>query len=344
LTSNSPAPLIKVWNFRAGALVMMVCLHRSGLAVALWAAVAGQAVSQTPPLDSTQDPPVTQLEDVTVSATPLQRMVRDFVESVAAPVPGRKPAAWRAPICVGVSGMQPDAAGGMADRVLDWGHSLGLNTGEPGCEPNIFVIVADNGDETAQALVRALRREFVTGASGVDAGRAALRRFQSSGQPVRWWHVSLPVNPDTGAPIVRLPGQFPFTAPREMTSPQNFGNFANLETPSRINERSRDDLLQVIIVVERAAFNDASFGQVADFVSMAALAQLDPEASPPTPSILHLFDTARAPEPGLTRWDRAYLETLYDASTSVAGGTPLRVAHGMATRLESAPPAAPPEP
>lgn len=325
-------------------MVMVARFRRSSLALALLAGVAGQALAQTPPSDPPQDPPATQLEDVTVSATPLQRTVRDFVESVAAPAPGRKPAAWRAPICVGVSGMQPDAAGAMADRVLDWGHSLGLNTGEPGCEPNIFVIVTEDGDATAQALVRARQREFLTGASGVNAGRGALQRFRTSGRPIRWWHISLPVNPDTGRPIVRLPGQFPFTAPLEMTRPQQFGVFAAVETPSRISEQSRDDLLQVIIVVEAAAFDTGSFGQIADFVSMAALAQLDPQASPPTPSILHLFDATRMPEPGLTRWDRAYLETLYDASTSAAGGTPVRVAHGMATRLESNPPTATPEP
>ena len=228
--------------------------------------------------------------------------------------------------------------------MLDWGHVLGLGTGDPGCEPNIFVIVSDDGNATAEALVRARPREFLTGASGADAGRAALETFRTSGRPVRWWHVSLPVNPDTGAPLVRLPGQFPFSAPREMSSPHQFGAYGDLTTPSRLSDRSRDDLLQVIIIVEITAFDQANFSQIADYVSMAALAQLNPEASPPTPSILHLFDSTRTPEAGLTRWDRAYLETLYAASTSVAGGTPGRVADGMASRLEADPPASDPEP
>lgn len=297
-------------------------------------AMSVPAFAQTPP-PPPQEP--TQLEDLTIAATPLQRTVRAFVESVAAPAPGRKAAAWRDPICVGVSGIRADAAQAMADRVLDWGASLGLRTGNPGCAPNIFVVMTDDGNATARALVRARAREFRTGASGMDAGEAALADFQNAGARIRWWHVSLPVNSDTGMPIIRLPGQFPFSAGRPIRSPADLGAYGNQVEPSRINERSRDDLMQVIIIVEMAAFDEANFNQVSDYVSMAALAQIDPETTPPTPSILHLFDDTRAQEPTLTRWDRAYLQSLYAVSTVVAGGTAGRVADGMASRLEAEP-------
>jgi hypothetical protein len=308
---------------------------RPPLLVASILLAGASAHAQTPPSTPQAQEP-TQLEDVTVAATPLQRTSRAFVESVSAPAPGRKAAAWRDPICVGVSGIRPEAAQAMADRVLDWGHSLGLRTGDPGCAPNIFVVMTDNGDATSRALVRARPREFRIRASGVDAGSAALETFQNSGARIRWWHISLPVNSDTGMPIIRLPGQFPFSVQR-IESPADLGAYGNPVEPSRINERSRDDLMQVIIIVEMAAFDEANFNQVSDYVSMAALAQIDPETSPPTPSILHLFDTTRAQEPSLTRWDRAYLESLYAVSTVVAGGTSGRVAEGMASRLEAEP-------
>jgi hypothetical protein len=314
----------------------------------LWVlATTSTAFAQTPPPPNppaSQDQEPTTLDDVTVAATPLQRTVRAFVESVAAPAPGRKAAAWRDPICVGVSGLRHDAAQAMADRVLDWGASLGLRTGEPGCAPNIFVVMTDDGNATARALVRARPREFRTGASGIDAGDVALERFQTSDARIRWWHISLPVNSFTGMPIIRLPGQFPFSAGRPIRSPADLGAYGNPVEPSRINERSRDDLMQVIIIVEMRAFDEANFTQVSDYVSMAALAQIDPETSPPTPSILHLFDQTRAQEPGLTRWDRAYLESLYAVSTEVAGGTAGRVADGMASRLETDPPPTDPAP
>lgn len=315
---------------------MFFTARRLCVSLVLAFATSTVAHAQTPPSTPQAQEP-TQLEDVTVAATPLQRTSRAFVESVSAPAPGRKAAAWRDPICVGVSGIRPDAAQAMADRVLDWGHSLGLQTGNPGCAPNIFVIATDDGDATARALVRSRSREFRIGASGVDAGETALEAFQSSGARIRWWHISLPVNSDTGMPIIRLPGQFPFSAGRPIRSPADLGAYGNQVEPSRINERSRDDLMQVIIIVEMAAFDEANFNQVSDYVSMAALAQIDPETSPPTPSILHLFDTTRAQEPSLTRWDRAYLESLYAVSTVVAGGTSGRVAEGMASRLEAEP-------
>lgn len=287
---------------------------------------------------------LTQVEDVAAAPAPQQQTVQAFVASVAAPAPGRKPAAWRAPICVGVTGIRSEAAQALADRILDWGYVLGLTTGQPGCTPNIFVVVTDNGNTTAQALVRSRPREFRTGASGVNRNDAALTAFQTSERRIRWWHISLPVNSDTGAPIVRLPGQRAFMVPEQMTSPQNFGDYNNSAAPSRIAEQSRDDLKQAIIVVEIAAFDDASFTQIADYVAMAALAQIDPDSAPPAPSILHLFSSSRAHEPSLSRWDRAYLEALYAPSTASAGGGVTQVAETMAVRLQSTPGVAEPAP
>ena len=40
----------------------------------------------------------------------------------------------------------------------------------------------------------------------MDRGSAELRDFISEERPVRWWHVSLPVDSETGDPVVRAPG------------------------------------------------------------------------------------------------------------------------------------------
>lgn len=318
-------------------------LRAALIGFALLTASGGNAAALTLTAEQHQ-PELTQIEGVAIATTPQQQTVQAFVASVAAPAPGRKPAAWRDPICVGVTGIRPEAAQALADRILDWGYVLGLTTGQPGCTPNIFVVVTDNGNTTAQALVRSRPREFRTGASGVNRNDAALTAFQTSERRIRWWHISLPVNPDTGLPIVRLPSQRAFIVPEQMTSPQNFGDYNNSATASRIAERSRDDLKQAIIVVEIAAFDEANFGQISDYVAMAALAQIDPDAAPPTPSILHLFSSSSVQEPSLSRWDRAYLEALYASSTATAGGGTSQVAENMTARLQTSPVAADPAP
>ena len=175
-----------------------------------------------------------------------------------------------------------------------------------------YVVATDDGNATARELVASRPREFHMGAGGMDRGPAALRRFQDSGRPVRWWHVSLPVNEDTGRPAVRLPGQAPFSPPAgRIASPSDLGSYGTQVLGSRLSDPLRDDLQQVIIVLDTVALEYADFGQVADYVSMVALAQVDPEASPPTPSILRLFESDSAREETLSRWDRAYLRALY---------------------------------
>ena len=64
------------------------------------------------------------------------------------------------------------------------------------------------------------------------------------------------------------------------------------------------------------SLNGASLQQLGDYVAMVAMAQVDPDADTGRfDTILNLFnDPATAPT-GLTGWDRAYLEGLYDAGS-----------------------------
>ncbi|CAN7345527.1 hypothetical protein [Brevundimonas sp. LjRoot202] len=276
------------------------------------AAAAGPALAQVAPTaPPPQESEPTQLDDVVVVTADVEQTARAYVAAVGAPPEGREPAAWRRRICVGVGGMSPEPARALADRVLDWGYSLGLEIGPPGCTPDIFIVATDDGNATARELVTARPRAFRTGAGGMDRGGAALRAFQESGRPIRWWHVSLPVNEDNGRPAIRLPGQQPFVAPPEITRPSQLGSFAVTGLASRLSDQIRDDLQQVIVVLDSSALEQASFMEVADYVAMIALAQVDPQASPEVPSILNLFDPDRPREETLSAWDRGYLRALY---------------------------------
>lgn len=279
----------------------------------------GLALAQVAPAAPTlQEPDASELDDVVVIGSDLEQTARAYVTTVVAPSRGRDPAAWRSRICVGVGGMSPEPARALADRVSDWAYGLGLEVAPQGCTPNIFIVATDDGNTTAQELVAARPREFRTGAGGTDRGGAALRAFQNSDRPVRWWHVSVPVNEDTGIAAVRLPGQPPFAAPKEITRPSQLGSFGITGLPSRLSDPIRDDLQQVIVVLDADALEQASFIQIADYVAMVALTQVDPEASPDTPSILNLFDPDKPQEETLSRWDQAYLRALYG---SYLGGT-----------------------
>lgn len=285
-----------------------------------------------------QEPPASQLEDVVVTGSPAAEAATAFVRSVAAPAPDRELALWRDPVCVGVGGMQPEAAQYMVDRISDWAHSLGLRIGRPGCRANVFIVATDDGDARARDLVASRPREFRTGVAGSDRGDAALRVFQSSGRPVRWWHVSIPTDEETGNPIRRLPGQAPVEwTGRSLTRRSDFGANSMAVSPSRLSSRARDDLQQVIIVLDTEALEGATFAQVTDHIAMAALAQLEADANPGFPSILNLFRPEGSVEQTLTRWDAAYLRGLYSAEQNRSGtdANVAAVAAAMAREIEA---------
>lgn len=298
----------------------------------------GSAAQTAPVASSSAEDDPTTVEDVVVLGLRARPAASDYVASVGAPAPGRKLAAWKDSICVGVGGMQPEPASVIADRVSDWGFSLGLRIAEPGCRPNIVIIAASDGDATAKTLVARQPQNFRTGVSGTTAGTAALRDFQTSGRKVRWWHVSLPVNADTLAPVVRLRGQPPFSG-GVITRPADLGSFGMTTSASRLSDNTRDLLAHVIVVVEASALQEVNFSELSDYISMVALAQIDPDASPAAPSILTLFDEdeTRPRESTLTEWDRAYLEALYATSQGAAslGANELAVAQGLLRRVQS---------
>lgn len=310
-----------------------------GLSASLLVSPADTDRQVVPGSTGPQDPPPTELEEVVVTGSPAAEAATAFVRSVAAPAPDREMALWRDPVCVGVGGMQAEAAQYMVDRISDWAHSLGLRIGRPGCRANIFIVATDDGDATARELVASRPREFRTGVAGADRGGAALRAFQSSGRPVRWWHVSLPVDEETGNPTRRLPGQPPVEwTGRRLERRSDFGVNSLAVSPSRLSSRIRDDLQQVIIVVDTMALDAATFVQVTDHVAMAALAQLEPDANPAFPSILNLFRPDGSVEETLTRWDLAFLRGLYSAeqNRSGTGANLSAVAAAMAREIEAA--------
>ncbi|MES2861451.1 MAG: hypothetical protein V4701_08265 [Pseudomonadota bacterium] len=254
----------------------------------------------TPPQESSV------LEDIQVvgreSDATLEARVDRFVDQISAPAGDYGPARWHRDVCVGAINFQPVAARAIVDRISEVALQLGLDPEDPGCEPQVLIIATNDGPGTAAGLVEREPRLFILGGDGMDLGRAALNRFQSSEQPVRWWHISLPVDADTGQRAVRLPGDNPDT-------PIIIQKFA----ASRLRSATRDNLQRAIIIVDTARLGDATFSQLADYVALLAMAQVNPAVDVRgQDSILNLFDNPSSVS-GLTAWDMAYLHGLYEA-------------------------------
>ena len=257
-----------------------------------------QVPSQQPTLD---DPPAT-LDEVVVVGDRLEEIARQYVDSLAAPARRRGLARWDGEVCIGVVNFRAEAAYPIIDRISEVARELEIDLGEPGCDPNLFIIGTTEGPQLATDLVRRHRRNFFRyGFTSSNRGSGSLARFQTSDEPVRWWHVSLPIVAQTGQAAIRLPGQDAATS----TCRTRSGSWAaNCDAVY-------DRLVGLIVIVDVDGLGDVSLPQLADYLTLVALAQVEPDADhTAVDTVLNLFRPDAAAG-GLTAWDRTYLRALY---------------------------------
>jgi hypothetical protein len=302
------------------------------IALVLGVMAGGQTSPQTSPPRT--DPSATTVDDIDVVGTrgrQLEQLSARFVDQVAAPAPGRGLARWMAPVCVGVVNFRGETGQMIADRVAQTAGDLGVPIKEGDCAPNIFIVGTADGPGLARRMVADNRADFAFNAAGARSSDAALRDFQQSEAPVRWWHVSMPMTvnivENTAGPAVRFPGR---SAP-----------FVVVMSRSQNHARRRDDLFRVTVVVDVNRLNGVSMEQLCDYLVMVAFAQVDPRGdTAPFDTVLNLFD-APGSVAGLTDWDRSYLSALYAASPDerLNGGTQ---AAALVTRVRQGGPDSPP--
>lgn len=257
------------------------------------------------PAPAAQDP--IGLEDVVVERRTLEEATREFVEAVADPVPRRGLARWHRGVCVGVVNLNPEAAQLIVDRISDIARELELTAGEPGCQPSIVVIAAADGAAFARAFVEREPMLFRPGGSGMDQGGSALRAFVEGDRPVRWWNVTQPTDADTGLSATRVKGQSRGSG----GSVTDYAPITYLRNSGRLANQYRQDIKRTFVIVDVDRLQGASLTQIADYVAMVSLAQIDPDANVERfDSILNVF-AGLGGAPGLTGWDRAYLNGLY---------------------------------
>ena len=236
----------------------------------------------------------------------LPRYVIEFLEEATAPSRGRGFARWDRDFCAGVFNLAVEPAQFIIDRVSALAQAMGLEPGEPGCNPDSIIIFSADAAETASLMVENERRVFlpVAGHAGMDLGLDGLDNFVSTERPVRWWHVSMPVDARHGVAAIEMPTTM---CPRGIHCFPYIGVLG----PSRIHSGIVDELKYVIIIVDATKLSGTSWRQLADYLAVVSLAQIHPEADLQSfDSILNLFGNPAAYS-GLTDWDDSFLRSLY---------------------------------
>lgn len=279
------------------------------------------ALALAGPQDPVQEPRPTQLEDVEVTARANADMAREFVGRVAAPARGRGLGQWKR-VCPGIANLDRAVAQPIVDRIAERAAEVGIEVQPPGCEVNIIVVFTVDAGELTRALVEAEPLIFRHGGNGIDRGSAALRDFQASEGPVRWWTLSVPIDSETGRRAVRVPGDRaggPVNPRLAAFLGCNANDCVGAGVPiiqsaggaSRLNSQVVDQIYRSIVIVDIDAVLGLNGAQLGDYLAMVTLAQVDPEADTgPFDTVLNLFDSPQGVQ-GMTDWDRSYLSALY---------------------------------
>jgi hypothetical protein len=268
---------------------------------------------QTPAPPAGQDP--VQLEDVVVSGRTLDSLIEAFVGEVAEPNRNRGLARWHDRICVGVANLDGEIAQYLSDRISTVAMDMGLRAGAPGCTPNILVIATADAGALARHLTEERRRAFRMGGAGMDRGGSALRDFVETDRPVRWWQMAMPVDSETNDIAVRIPGE----CARACIDGPDMAPQTYVHSASRLSTQIVNNLIRTIVIVDVDQVGSLSALQLADYIAMVSLAQIDPDAD--TSSYASILNVFEAPEisGSLTDWDKAYLDGLYDAERNHLG-------------------------
>jgi hypothetical protein len=293
-------------------------------AAALGLAVAPHAWSQ----QQTED-------EIVVTGTRAQELAQAFAGAVAvAPAAEDQYARWNFRMCPSVAGMTAEAAQTLIDHIALRANAVGVGVEPPGCRPNLVIIYAPDSDRLAREIVDT-RRDLLGFYSTDDVtttGREQLAAFANTPRPVRWWHVSRTVTADgqvlsdTRTRVGRGTNDAMAAATGQGGAAMIGNGFGGAEAvraqATRFRRATRQDLSFALLIVDARRVAGLPPQAVADYLAMATLVQLNPDADMSAfPTILNLFADQAAGRParsGMTDWDEAYLQGLYRATREAA--------------------------
>ena len=305
----------------------------AAVALVAFAAADRQATAQQPPASadasSSSSAPageVRRTPEVTITGQrELATRITGFVNQLTAfdySDSNKGLARWQDPICPLVTGLPRDMAEYILLRLSEIARAAGAPlAGEKCLHPQLFIIVTKNPEAYLREQERRHGAEVFSGAAPM-----LINEFIATPRPVRTWYDTVERTPEglammnmgfpgisettaaagPGGTTVAVPVR-PESPDVMLTNPWSQASHLVLNVVWAIKK--------VYVVVDPTRFKGVKLGQLADYISMAALAQikLDPRLDG-DPSILALFDKApEAASAGLTDWDQAFLKSFYSS-------------------------------
>jgi hypothetical protein len=268
----------------------------------------------------------------------LEPRITAFVDGlVGSFLHGEGLARWQKPVCPLVAGLPRQEGEFILGRVSEIARGARIDLAGEKCRPNVYILVTDQPQELLRGMGKR-NRWFTFGGATTNV----IEKFITTPEPVRVWYHTSATTPE-GTPLLSMsypafrstvPGAAGGGNSSGITSGdpgvsltlQNEGADVFPNTPpyiasgtntwaqaSRLSFNAIWEIYRVFVVVDLAHLRGVTRGQIADYVGMVALAQLETGVRlGDSPTILKLFDGAPEAAPaGLSDWDESFLEALY---------------------------------
>jgi hypothetical protein len=221
-------------------------------------------------------------------------LVEAYIDALTRTRSDRQIARWNGHVCPRAIGLDAAHNAYLASRVAEIARAAGVPVERGACMPNILIVMTGEADRFVAMLLDKHPLLF-----GGEGGRppAAVAQALRGQRPVRWVHAGAWGNAD-GRPL------------------DGRNNF--IFSASRLQASTRRNAMLSILVVDATRLQHITWRAFSAYLGMVAVALPPPDLEAPEGNtILSLFepgDAARATD--LTRWDRAYLKSLYGSGAA----------------------------
>ncbi|WP_448664377.1 hypothetical protein ACG3SL_06800 [Sphingomonas sp. CJ20] len=289
--------------------------------------IASANAQEVPPAQDVAASPREPQDDILVTGQRgvERKVAQRYVRQISSSFDGQL-SRFTAPVCPAVMGL-PDSYGEkVVVRIRDVARQAKISVAEPGCSPNLILILAADAD----AMVKAMRIKYPR--MFAKLADAELQRALRDG-PVHVWNTVEVQNedgrtqgkPESGDGIA---GGAPILSVTRATF---------LELPTQ------QVTLGSVVVIDDDAAMGKTLWQLADYAAMRALAGARPPSQGvAADTILTLFDSAGAAPRAMTALDQSYLAGLYDTrgfarSTTAMGLISAKIVNDAKAKAEGAP-------
>ena len=285
---------------------------RKWFVAALLSALAGA------PAIAQQVPPETEQAPIVVQGRNRDAQIRELIDALPKIPSNGHIARFEEATCPAVLGLSPAQADYTVQRMRNVAKAAGVPVGKPKCLPNLLVLITADKKRLIEYFTR--HNQDYLG----DLGNRDAMRLARDPSPTALWYLTGTVDAD--GRVGAYPGA-------------DFAVQRTTRPGSRLTDSGHRAFMGSVLVVESHALIGLSTTQFADYALMRSLTGANPArlTELDTSTVLTALDApmGSAVPLTLTRWDLAFLQSLYKSDPNNYG--PLQrseISNAMSRRLD----------